>query len=251
MTEYTIYTAAERPDLIDATDKMNGNGWPEFMLHDSVANKHFWRLYDTFPEFQVILVNPQGEVIASGNTMPLTWDGTVDGLPDRGWDAAMETGMNNRAKGIPPNTVSAIQAVVSKAHLGTGLSSHVLRAMRENTARQGLGRLIAPVRPNLKHRYPLTSMKRYVEWQHTDGLPFDPWLRTHARLGARILKVCPLSMTITGKIADWEKWTEMRFPDSGQYIVPGALNPVEMNLESDVGTYIEPNVWMEHKVAIS
>ncbi len=39
------------------------------------------------------------------------------------------------------------------------------------------------------------------------------------------------------------------FPESGQYIVPGALNPIEIDCEADRGRYIEPNVWMQHQVA--
>ncbi len=246
MVNFTVHTLAERPDLIDETDDMNMTGWPEFMLHDPVADQHFWHLYDTFPQYQSILLDENGKVIACGNTIPVTWDGTLDGLPDDGWDAIMQLGVDNHLAGIAPNAISAIQVVVSKEHLGSGLSRHVLLAMRARAAEQGLKALIAPVRPNLKHRYPLTPMEHYIRWTHTDGLPFDPWLRTHARLGAAIMKVCPNSMTIAAPIVDWESWAQMRFPESGSYIIPGALSPVDMNLESDRGRYIEANVWMHH-----
>jgi hypothetical protein len=53
-------------------------------------------------------------------------------------------------------------------------------------------------------------------------------------------------MHISGTVADWEKWVGLRFPESGIYVVPGALTPVEINLENDRGVYIEPNVWMLH-----
>jgi len=109
--------------------------------------------------------------------------------------------------------------------------------------------LIAPVRPNAKDRYPLTPMDRYVEWVTDEGLPFDPWLRVHARQGARIVKVCHRAMTIAGSIAQWEQWTGMRFPESGPYIIPGALNPVDFDVEADTGVYVEPNVWMVHELA--
>lgn len=106
--------------------------------------------------------------------------------------------------------------------------------------------LIAPVRPTLKSSYPLTSMERYIEWRRSDGLFFDPWMRVHQRLGAKVLKVAPGSMTITGSVAEWEKWTGMRFPESGEYVVPGALRPVVVDLEEDLGLYEVPNVWMLH-----
>jgi hypothetical protein len=53
-------------------------------------------------------------------------------------------------------------------------------------------------------------------------------------------------MRIEGSIADWEAWTGMKFLISHAYFVPGALNPVSMDLEADTGLYIEPNVWIDH-----
>jgi hypothetical protein len=71
-------------------------------------------------------------------------------------------------------------------------------------------------------------------------------MRVHERLGAKTVKVAPQSMTIDGTIAEWESWTKMKFPESGRYVVPGALSPVEFDHEKDEGVYIEPNVWMQH-----
>jgi hypothetical protein len=74
----------------------------------------------------------------------------------------------------------------------------------------------------------------------------DPWLRTHERVGAEIAKVATESMRIPGTVTQWEEWTELAFPDSGSYVVPGALVPVEIDREEDQGLYLEPNVWMVH-----
>jgi hypothetical protein len=95
----------------------------------------------------------------------------------------------------------------------------------------------------------LTPIGRYVHWERDDGLPFDPWLRVHARLGAEILGIAPASMDIRGTVGDWEAWTGMAFPESGEYVVPGALVPVTIDCEADLGVYVEPNVWMSHPVA--
>ena len=43
-------------------------------------------------------------------------------------------------------------------------------------------------------------------------------------------------MMIPGTVADWEEWTGMQFPETGTYVVPGALQPVEIDVESDAGT---------------
>jgi hypothetical protein len=47
----------------------------------------------------------------------------------------------------------------------------------------GLAHLIAPVRPNLKERYPTIAIGRYPGWTREDGTPFDPWIRVPSRLG--------------------------------------------------------------------
>ncbi|HXQ35312.1 MAG TPA: hypothetical protein VN843_14945, partial [Anaerolineales bacterium] len=113
----------------------------------------------------------------------------------------------------------------------------------------GFKHLIVPVRPNEKSKYPLIGMDDYMTWKTEQGLPFDAWLRVHARLGGEIIKVCHESKVIRGTRAEWEEWTKMKLPQSGQHIVPGALNPVELNLEKDIGIYVEPNVWMAHRIA--
>ena len=87
---------------------------------------------------------------------------------------------------------------------------------------------------------------RYRTRSESDGSPFDPWLRVHHRLGAGFLKIAPATVTVTGTVAEWEDWTSMSFPDNGPYVVPGALQPVVINKERDVGRYEDPNVWMRH-----
>lgn len=104
------------------------------------------------------------------------------------------------------------------------------------------------MRPSWKDRYPLTAMEDYVQWRRDDGLPYDPWLRVHLRSGGLLVKVCPRAMTIEGRISDWEEWTGLKFFESGQYIVQGALVPVRIDLDADRGRCLEPNVWIHHSV---
>jgi hypothetical protein len=108
-------------------------------------------------------------------------------------------------------------------------------------------RVIAPLRPTLKHRYPLTSIEEYVQWTRDDGAPFDPWLRTHTRLGRRIIGTAPASQTMTGTVAEWERWTEMAFPSSGDYVIPDGPSTLHIDRQTDLGTYVEPNVWVQHQ----
>ena len=124
----------------------------------------------------------------------------------------------------------------------------MVQADRSVTEAKGLPALIIPHRPSEKHRYLLTSLDDYITWKTDEGEPFDPWLRVHNRAGARIIKVCHESKTIVGSRADWEQWTGMKFLQSGEYVIPGALSPITINAEKDEGIYIEPNVWIVHEV---
>lgn len=248
MDELALATSAERSDLGGAIWNVNKQAFSEFMYHDPVAAEFFEELYDSFPSYQFVLLAADDDVCVTGNAIPFRWDRPLAALPDRGWDYVLEQGMRDDDAGRVPNLVSALQIVVRKDLNGRGLAAQGLAAMRHVVAAGGFKDLVAPVRPNHKHHYPLTPMERYVTWTAPDGLAFDPWMRVHQRAGATVLKVCEQSMLITGSVAEWEERTQMAFPESGQYVVPDALNPVVIDVEADRGTYVEPNVWMHHRL---
>ncbi len=185
--------------------------------------------------------------LAMGNTIPLAWTGQDGDLP-LGVPAVLERAFEDAANGVGATTLCALLAIVHPDARSKGLSTELLLFMKEIARRHELSWLIAPVRPNLKERYPLTPMDRYVEWRRPDGLMFDPWLRTHERLGARFAGIAPEGNVFRGSVSEWEQWTGLMFPETGEYIVRGALNPVRIDRERDEGTLVEPNVWMVHPV---
>jgi len=239
-------TRAERTGSQPHIASMQVPLWPEFMYHDAVLERLFGRVISDYPEFQFYAWDDEREeVVGVGNTLPAAWDSRAETLPDDGIDAVVE----GRFADDPPtpNVLCALQILIAPEYRGQALSSRMIQRMAEIGREHGLDTLIAPVRPNLKHNYPLTPMERYIEWRRADGSLLDPWLRTHERLGAEIAKVAPESSRVPGTVAQWEKWTGMVFPESGSYVVPGALVPVEIDRERDEGLYVEPNVWMVHR----
>jgi GNAT superfamily N-acetyltransferase len=168
-------------------------------------------------------------------------------LPDTGWDAVIRWAHADWTGGRPPNAVSALEIMVLPPYRGRGLSPLMLRAMRDNTATRGFADLYAPVRPTEKPRQPLLPFADYAAMRREDGLPEDPWVRAHVRLGARIVKVAPCSMVIAGTLAEWSRWTGLAFERDGDMIVPGALTPVHVSCEQDHAVYVEPNLWMHHR----
>jgi GNAT superfamily N-acetyltransferase len=241
-----IVNAAQVPHLQEEMRKLGGSPWCEFLLHSEVMNRLFLSLYEIHPECQCALLDEaDGSVIAIGNSVPVNWTDALEELPDTGveWAVTSRYGTPDPA---PANLLCAVQIVVARSHLGTGLSAKMVTAMRALAREQGLSALVAPVRPNWKHRYPLIAMERYVAWTRPDGLPYDPWIRVHARLGARVLRVCRASLAVTGSGAQWQEWTGLSTLESGDYVVEGGLVPMQYDAGQDLGRYVEPNLWMVH-----
>jgi GNAT superfamily N-acetyltransferase len=246
---FQVITPVTRPDYRDLVRGLTKEVWPEFMLHSPVANELWHELLDRFPEYQLALYDGQENRVAGmANSFPLRWEQSLESLPYEGWDWAFREAVNNHKQGLSPNYHCAIQIVLRPGYRNHGLSTPMVEAVRSVTKSQRLQALIIPLRPSEKSMYPLISLDDYITWTNEQGLPFDAWLRVHARAGCRIIKVCHESKKISGSRADWERWTRMEFPQTGEYIIPGALNPIQIDAEQEQGIYIEPNVWIVHQV---
>ena len=244
MGELETVTTASRRDLDEEARAAFRAVWPEFIFHDPIAPAYLGRVEAYFPQHDVLLLD-EGRVVAGGWGVPLRWDGDVGGLPD-GYDGALVSAVTGHEDSVPADTLCIMAAAVRAGRQGGGLAGKVLTALRERAAAAGLQRVIAPVRPALKSRYPLTPMENFARWRRDDGRHIDPWIRTHERLGASILAAAPRSMVIVGAVREWEDWAGMAFPETGRYVVPEALDLVDIDRERDRGTYAETNLWMRH-----
>ncbi|MGH9016792.1 MAG: GNAT family N-acetyltransferase [Acidimicrobiales bacterium] len=237
----TVVTAEERPDLWEASRTVFHGVWPEYNHHGN-HTEYFGTLIARHARLQVLIVDRAlAQVVARGRTIPFRWDGSLADLPT-GIDAVGQRAMEEAG---PATALSALAAEVDGDHQGRGLSRLVLQAMAATARAEGLSPLVAPVRPRWKDRYPLTPIERYARWTRPDGLPFDPWLRVHDRLGGTIVRPEPESLFIAAVDA-WEQWTGMVFPEDGDYVFPEGLAP--LRVRRGIGTYWEPNVWMLHDV---
>jgi GNAT superfamily N-acetyltransferase len=248
-SRFRIISPNDLPDYRDRAADISDVSWPEFMLHDPIANENWHELFDRFSAYQFALLDTETDRMAAmGNSLPFHWDQPLENLPEGGWDWVFLKAVQDHEKGVVPNIQSAIQIAIHPEYQNQRLSEKMVQAMRLIGQSHGFKYMVAPVRPSQKSRYPLTSIDDYIQWTNDEGLPFDAWLRVHVRLGARIIKPCHEAMTIGGTRAEWEQWTGMKFPQSGKYYVPGALNPMKMDIQKDEGIYVEPNVWLVHEI---
>lgn len=238
-----IVTLATRPDLTDAMLHMEAT-WPPYIQPDPVLVG--WA-FERYPQHQIVVLS-DGEVVARAASVPFAWDGNPASLPDTGWDESLRLSMLDTYAGRTLTTLCALEVAVVPGKRGLDLSAFTLAAVSDNAIAHGYKDVVVPVRPSHKHTEPHLPMESYAARIRDDGLPTDPWLRVHVRAGAEILKVCPVSMTVAGSLAQWREWTGLPFDTSGPVVVPGALTPVEVNVDHDHAVYLEPNVWVRHSL---
>lgn len=241
MTRLDVFSLAERPDLVERMWSVPG-GWPTFMLKSPVSATRYARATELFPDLHLLALEGE-EIVARVHAVPIRWPG-IGALPSRGWDWALESAVDDPVD--DRSAVSLIEARVSLVHRGRGLSRLLLQAARDRFRGSGTTNLIGPVRPNGKAAEPRTPIAEYAAQTRGDGLPVDPWLRVHTRLGGRIIGVAALSMTIPGTLTEWRDWTGLPFDTDGLVDVEGGLVPVLVDTAQDHAVYVEPNIWVHH-----
>lgn len=241
MSKIHIERLHSAPRNAEALASLLDQGWPAFISADPVAETYLAAVRDRFSELELLAVH-DGHYVGAGWAVEIVWDGNPNCLPE-GYSDALRRSVSSTQGAA--NTLVVCAAQVEPAEQGHGVAAELLRAFRQLAATRGCEHLIIPLRPTLKHRYPLTPIAEYARWTRTDGTAFDPWLRTHLRLGAHVIAMAPRSQTMTGTRGEWEGWTGLDLPAPGDYIIPGGLAPLAID-EMGRGSYVEPNIWVQH-----
>jgi hypothetical protein len=242
-----LFTFAERPELVDAAFAIAEPAEP-FMLHCDMGYLYYAGLGAAYAEYAMTVVEDD-VVVGRAMTIPFAFGNEVrSALPNGGWDVVIRWAAEDQLRGDKPNAVSALEISLDASRRNGGLSRSVLEAVKENCARLGHDVLYCPLRPTEKHRYPTESMADYAQRRRNDGLPQDPWIRVHVRAGAEIVSVADHATTIVGSLDDWREWTDLPFDSDADVIVEGGLVPVVVSQARNVGVYVEPNVWVRHRL---
>ncbi len=233
--------AAMQPEI----DRIVKSSWPDFLLADETLAICYNDLLGLFPELQFCLMD--GDKIAGiANCILLSCDCELSDLPEEGWSWAISKGIEDRKASRSPDCLAALSITVNPEFQGKGISHVIVKMIKDLAGEHGISRVIVPLRPTMKSLYPLIPFDNYIKWKREDGQFFDPWLRTHVKEGARVIKICSRSMYIKGEINEWEKWTGIHFFENGDYIIPGAFSPVHMDLDRNTGEYSEANLWVAY-----
>jgi hypothetical protein len=249
---YQIKTVADDPALAHTIQELIDRVWPPFVTQAGMPKGHplpydWFGIFKRWPHLQIALVDPaDGSLVGACNALTLAWDGPAEELPEEGWNWAMHQAVLDQEAGRRPTMGSGLSVTIDPKYRGRHLSGVALRAMKLMIQETGVKRFFVPVRPTTKARYPITPMAEFIRWQNDEGLPLDPWMRVHVRLGARIIKACTRSQPLAGTVAQWERWLDLPLPATGDYVAPGLLSPLHVDRVADECVNWEPNVWMEH-----
>lgn len=253
MSSVRILSVAQCDEaLMDSAEALVAEQWPLFMLFSPVTERHRNALYNekNLPFQQVAVATIAGKPQVVGLLSAIAFyfpeNAPLTDLPDGGWDAVLTQGATEICE---PTFVCAQAATVDPDFRGRGIPAQLINALKTAVIDAGLKGLVVPVRPTLKAQYPLQDFTQYCQWQTPRGEPFDPWIRTHVRLGGQIIKPTLCSMAIAASAETWSEWTGMTFAHAGQYIVPGALMPVDAYPETGKVIYREPNLWIYHPLS--
>jgi hypothetical protein len=245
MQRFVVKTRADSPELRKAAMAIEQAAWSAlgFLNFTRAHFLHYQELLEANADCQLCLVDEAtGYPVAVGNCVPVACD--FNDLPPEGWDWIVESAANDLAR--PRNALGALAISVPGIHRSKGLARRMIEEFRALSERKGLDGVIAPVRPSSKHMHPYVSIHDYVEWKDDRGRLFDPWLRSHAAAGGKIIKPAERSMIVEEPVGFWEMWRGEPFEKSGDYAINGALVPVSIELERGVGRYVEPNVWFAY-----
>ena len=240
---------AERPEMRGARSR-HGQQLAGVRDQDLVGNAHYGRISAELPEHVLFAEDERGEVVAHAHSVPFALHAEGRGeLPARGWDEVLVWAFDDLRHGVRPDTVSAISVVVAPRAPGP-------RPVRPDA----LGDAGQRPRPGLRRgRRPGPPQRQAPGTAHPDRgvrLPGTPRRSAVRPLAARprpgrravIDAVAPASMTVSGSLEQWRRWTGLPFDTQGDIEVPGALVPVRCEPERGYAVYVEPNVWMRHRL---
>ena len=130
-------------------DPLFEDAFPAFITADQVAKKYIGRVWQWFPELNIVLVEDGHVPVATGWGVPIRWNGDVADLP-AGYTDTTQRAVEGRERAEQPDTFVICGAIFRPGRTGQGLAAQLITAVRDLAPQAGCQRVLAPVRPTLK-----------------------------------------------------------------------------------------------------
>lgn len=230
-----------RPDLREASFYLDEISFPAF-LADSRTSTAFDYIADNYPQ-TVLLLCENDTVLATCFACPICLPDNQ--LPDHGWEGAIGIAL----AGGTPSALFAFSISVAASARGMGLGGQIVECLKIKAKELGVSRVITPVRPTGINKYPRLTVEEYshlVDDRTSESV--DAWIRTLQRHGGRVAGIGTDSHVIKmddgdwPSVVQWEEWTSMKFPQDGEYEIPGGC--AKLKIHDGVGEYHEDCIWV-------
>jgi hypothetical protein len=139
---YRAVSFKERLDLHDIQEEICGKAFPTFLYYSEIAATTWEKMIDYFREYQLLLLY-NDKIVSVYNCMPMNLDIPDEDLPEEAFNWGLE-------KGISSITISEIKKMCAK---------------------MGIKKLIIPIRPTLKSKYPLNDIDQHCLFINKHGRP--------------------------------------------------------------------------------
>ncbi|WP_212004981.1 non-ribosomal peptide synthetase [Chitinophaga sp. HK235] len=246
-----MYTLAQRPELKKYADALHTGAWPEYFKGATVIKNCWHKLYQLFPELQLVITDEQGTIAGVGNAVPIRWNGLIADLPC-GWDDALEKGVMYDGTGEKPDTLVILAGVSSKSFSWAGgVSRHIIDGFKKLASREGFKHLLVALRPIDKLNKQEVPIETYASLRDIQGRSEDKWIRLHESIGGTIIATSEKSQHVDGSLVQWEGWTGVVFENDGSYFLKDTLQAVQVDLTCDRATYYDPCVWIDHSSSLT
>jgi len=136
------------------------------------------------------------KLVAFASAVLISVDPKATSYSNEGWRFAL----NAYYRGGKVNCLCLLSANVDPEFRSLKFSYALIQAAKEIARSLNLYCVLAPVRPTQKSQFPSMPISEYLEMKSSQGELYDPWLRTHKKLGGEILNICSESVLVKASL---------------------------------------------------
>jgi len=204
-----------------------------------------------FPEGQLQIELPEGQIVATVSTNRIYWDGHVDSLPN--WDTVAGDPTTYEKTYQPEGNALVLMSMnVHSSYQKFGLATALVHQVQKLGKELGIENIIGSFRPNefglFKIKHGPTDFDAYIHMVQKDGSPIDAWIRSLTRNGMKPLKTDVQAMTVFGITP--EEFEELQtnyhadmWKQFGEKWECGEVGQWTVDPETGLATYQESNLW--------
>ena len=202
-----LYSQAERPELLERRAEL-GDTWTSSWTTTPLRPAAGIASTRSYPDSSSGCVDDDDRLIAESNAVAIPFG--PGELPDArlGCGARVAFAGETRESGLRDRDHDRSRPARPAAQQGDARRD--AKGSQRPRPRGSRG----TCRPSLKHtiRWPRSSV---ISSGAARTAALDPWLRVHEDAGAKLIRVAPESMRISGSRAEWEDWTKLGLPGHG------------------------------------